>query len=192
MTMQYEGLGHICIIVDDIERATSFYQESLGAMPVQNFPHFKNNGFAKAAGFLEEPEIVDFTIRFLALPGTKIFLELMEYHSPVGNKEVKFARPNDMSGVRHVCLKVTNIDACFAHLKNVQGITMVHQSPEYKPCQIDSIKPEQLQFFDEALESNRQEKEKVCQTVGKTRFFYFFDQYGIQWELEQGHSDIGE
>ena len=35
------------------------------------------------------------------------------------------------------------------------------------------------------------EKEKVCGIIGKIRFFYIVDKYGIQWEFEEGHTDIG-
>lgn len=190
--IKYIGLGHICIIVDSVEQATEFYQRALGAIPIQEFPHFKNIGFAKAAGFLQEPEKVDVSISFLLLPGTKICLELMEYHSPLGNRKVEFFKAYDVSGVRHVCLKVANIDEAFNHLKSISGITMINQSEEYQPFRIDQITPNDFKFFDLDLENSLEEKEKVCQVVGNTRYFYFLDPYGIQWELEQGHDDIGE
>lgn len=190
--IKYVGLGHICIIVDNVEKATEFYQRALGAIPIQEFPHFKNIGFAKAAGFLEEPEKVDVSISFLVIPGTKICLELIEPHSPLGNRDVRFSKVYDMSGVRHICLKVTNIDEAFAYLKSIPEITMVNQSDNYGPFKIDQIIPNEFRFFDKDLESSPQEKEKVCQIVSNTRYFYFLDPYGIQWELEQGHDDIGE
>jgi len=190
--INYLGLGHICVVVDNIEKATQFYQQALFAIPVQEFPHFQNLGFAKAAGFLEKPEEVNLSICFLQIPHTNIFLELMEFHSPSGKKSVEFFQPNDMGGVRHICLKVSNIDEGFKHLKNLAGVTMINQNPEYKPYKIDAITPSEMRFFDQQLEENLQEKQKVCQTVGNTRYFYFLDPYGIQWELEQGHIDIGD
>jgi len=190
--IKYVGLGHICIIVDEIDKAADFYQRALGAVPIQEFPHFRNTGFAKAAGFLEEPEKVDVSIRFLLLPGTKICLELIQCHYPLGNKEVQFYGVYDMSGVRHICLKVTNIEEAFQYLKNMPEVKMVNQSVEYQPFKIDQITPADFRFFDQNLEVDLEEKKKVCQIVGNTRYFYFLDPYGIQWELEQGHDDIGE
>lgn len=42
------------------------------------------------------------------------------------------------------------------------------------------------------MENNQAAKQSVCDIVSKIRYFYFIDKYGIQWEFEQGHSDIGE
>ena len=75
--MKLTSFGHINIVVDDIDKATQFYQGSLGAVPVQDIPHFKNIGFARAAGFLDNPREVDVSIRFLALPlPTPVFMEI--------------------------------------------------------------------------------------------------------------------
>ncbi|KEQ16831.1 VOC family protein [Endozoicomonas numazuensis] len=62
------GISHINIVVDDIDRATRFYSEAFFAEPVLDFPHFKNRGFARSAGFLDQPDDVEVSIRFLKLP----------------------------------------------------------------------------------------------------------------------------
>ncbi|OGT31004.1 MAG: hypothetical protein A3E87_06215 [Gammaproteobacteria bacterium RIFCSPHIGHO2_12_FULL_35_23] len=50
--------------------------------------------------------------------------------------------------------------------------------------------PKNFKFFDSVKENNKPEKQKVCSTIGNIRYFYFVDKYGIQWECEQGHTDI--
>lgn len=56
------------------------------------------------------------TVGFLTVPGAGLTLEIMEYHNPVGRKEpIRFAA-NDVSGARHVALKVVNIEEAFAHI----------------------------------------------------------------------------
>ena len=190
--IKFSTLGHINIVVDDIEEATDFYVRSLGASPVQDFPHFRNLGFAKSAGFMENPEEVDVSIRFLQIPTPDgVYLELMQYHRPAGDESVRTFKTNDQGGVRHVAFRVENIDETFAHLKGCEGVRMISDSPEYRPYKIDKITPEEFRFFDPSLESDESEKEKVCDIVGGIRYFYFIDPYGVQWELEQGHSDIG-
>ena len=96
--IQYDTLGHINIIVDDVERATEFYVRALGAVPMQDFPHFRNIGFAKSAGFLEHPENVDVTIRFLRLPTPDgVFIErgkCLPYPAAVLSAEEKSGRLN--------------------------------------------------------------------------------------------------
>lgn len=190
--IEYQSVGHINIVVDDIEEATLFYQKVFGAKPVQDFPHFRNEGFAKSAGFMENPVDVDVTIRFLELPTPEKFhLELMEYHSPKGdNIEIPF-QTHDFGGVRHIALRVNNIDEAFAYVKKIKGVQMISSSEDYLPYKIDEITPEDFSFFDLDLEENKQEKEKVCKIIGNIRYFYFVDPYGVQWELEQGHEDIG-
>ncbi|HEY5705442.1 MAG TPA: VOC family protein [Chthoniobacterales bacterium] len=48
----FDSLGHINVVVPDIEEATRFYKTLFDASVEQTFPHFKNVGFARSAGFL--------------------------------------------------------------------------------------------------------------------------------------------
>jgi methylmalonyl-CoA/ethylmalonyl-CoA epimerase len=64
----FDSLGHINVVVTDLEEATRFYQALFGASVEQTFPHFKNVGFARSAGFLDDAESVDVSIRFLKFP----------------------------------------------------------------------------------------------------------------------------
>ena len=50
--IEFCGLVHINIVVDDIDEGISFYSTVLQAVPYQIFRNFKNVGFSKAAGFL--------------------------------------------------------------------------------------------------------------------------------------------
>ena len=190
--IKLKGFGHINIVVDDINKATQFYQDSLGAIPVQEVPHFKNIGFAKAAGFLSNPAEVDVSIRFLALPSpTPIVLELMEYHSPKGQESVHYFKTNDRGGPRHICLRAENVVEAFEHLKGFKGVQMINKSAEYMPYKLDGITPQQFRFFDPQLEANKDVKDKMCQSAASTTFFYCIDPYGVQWEIEQRPDDVG-
>lgn len=190
--IEFESLGHINIVVDDMERATAFYGQAFGAVPLQDFPHFRNVGFARSAGFMEKPEEVDVTIRFLRLPTPEgLILELMEYHQPPGLVCSQDKVAHGLGCVGHIALRVRNIDETFAHLRATEGIRMMHPSPDYQPFKIDAIEPDEFKFFDETLEQNAAEKQNVCRIVGSIRYFYVIDPYGVQWEFEHGHTDIG-
>ncbi|HGJ5899509.1 VOC family protein [Arsenophonus apicola] len=187
------GLGHINIVVDDLEAAIFYYKKLLTAKQVQIFPHFKNIGFAKSAGFMESPEGVDVSITFLEIPNTSIHIELMQYHSPIGIKiDNKNKFSNNIGGVGHICLKVNNIDDAFSHIKNMPDTKLIVNNENYQPYKIDNIAHFEFQFVDTETENNREAKENVCKIVSNIRYFYFIDKYGIQWEFEQGHSDIGQ
>ncbi|MEK6731675.1 MAG: VOC family protein [Pseudomonadota bacterium] len=188
--IKFQGLGHISLNVEDVDVAAEYYCDLFGAKKLQKFPHFKNLGCAKSAGFLNKPEVVNVSIVFLEIPGTPVNLELCCYHSPLGLQEIKHYKTNDLGGPRHICLRVADIDKAFDSLKGKE-VTFINQSPEYKAFKIDEIKPSEFYFYDESLENNTEEKQKVCDIIGNIRYFYFIDKYGIQWEFEQGHDDIG-
>ncbi|GEM77671.1 VOC family protein [Vibrio sagamiensis] len=186
------GLGHINIVVDNIDLASDYYADLLSAVPVQRFNNFKNEGFSKSAGFIDNYNEVDVSIEFLKIGNTNIYLELMEYHSPV-SEEVHFHKtPNMIGSVGHICLSVSDIDAEFERVKAHKDVRMISESSAYKPFKISQIKTDEFFFHDEVNEKNVEEKKKVADIVSNTRYFYFVDKYNIQWEFEEGHSDIGD
>ena len=85
------GLGHINIVVENIDEGIKFYEELLGAVPYQIFRNFSNAGFSKAAGFLENPEKINLHIAFLNIPESGLTLELMHYINPVSNNKVLYS-----------------------------------------------------------------------------------------------------
>ena len=89
---RFTGLSHVCIFVDDVEQAFDYYARILGAVPVQLIPHWKNKGFFQAGGFIDEAERGDVSIGFMSVPGTRLTIELMCYHYPVGRKEPLFSK----------------------------------------------------------------------------------------------------
>ena len=44
------GLSHVCIFVDDMMEAVTYYKKLLGVVPDHYLSHWKNEGFFKAAG----------------------------------------------------------------------------------------------------------------------------------------------
>ena len=189
----FDSLGHINVVVPDLEEATRFYQALVHASVEQTFPHFKNVGFARSAGFLGDPESVDVSIRFLKIPfgrSEDLFLELFVFHHPPGRQEITPRKTNDVGGPRHVCLRVTNIDEVFAHVKSLAGVHLINESPEYRPYFISPIRPRAIELPG-ADGDTTGAKEAICEIVKEIRFFYAIDRYGIEWEFEEGHADIG-
>ena len=189
----FDSLGHINVVVRDLEEATRFYHALFGATIEQTFPHFKNVGFARSAGFLDNPESVEVSIRFLKIPfsqSEELFLELFVFHQPAGRQEILPRKTNDVGGPRHVCLRVTNIDEVFAHVKSIDGVHLINESPEYRPYFISPIRPRAIELPG-ADGSATDAKEAICEIVKGIRFFYAIDRYGIEWEFEEGHADIG-
>ncbi|WP_062260225.1 VOC family protein [Endozoicomonas arenosclerae] len=184
--IQFKQLSHINIVVDEIEEATRFYRETFFAEPFLDFPHFRNSGFARSAGFLDQPESVEVSIRFLILPSEdELKLELMQYHSPQGEQEIRFKKTNDLGGPRHVAMNVTEIDAAFEHIKKQPGVRLINSAPEYRPFRIDEISDNEFSFFDDELNKDPDSRQGVRKMVAGIRYFYFIDPYGVQWEFEQ-------
>ena len=186
------GLSHICIFVDDMEKAVAYYQNLLGVQPDHCLSHWKNEGFFKAGGFVDEAADGDVSIAFVNVPGTRLTLELMQYHYPKGRTEPVVFAANDVSGARHVALKVTNIEAAFAHIKAMPDTRLINETEAYRVYQISETQPSEVRFFDQAPGETDDRNRETAKILGKVRYFYFIDRYGLQWEFEQGHTDNGD
>ena len=189
---RFTGLSHVCIFVDDMMGAVSYYRRLLGAVPDHYLSHWRNRGFFQAAGFLDEAGKGDVSIAFVNVPGARLTLELMQYHYPEGRKEPVIFAANDVSGARHVALKVTNIDEAFLHVKAMPDTRLISEDPAYRPFRISETTPDQVRFFDQDLRESDERNERTARILSQVRYFYFIDKYGLQWEFEQGHSDIGD
>lgn len=186
------GLSHICIFVDDMEQAVDYYRALLGVQPDHCLPHWKNKGFFRAGGFVDEAADGDVSIAFVNVPGTKLTLELMQYHYPKGRTEPVIFAANDVSGARHVALKVTNIEAAFAHIQSMPDTRLINETEAYRVYQISETQPSDVRFFDQAPGETDERNSETAKILGQVRYFYFIDRYGLQWEFEQGHTDIGD
>ena len=93
---KFAGLSHVCIFVDDMMEAVDYYQKLLGVVPDHYLSHWRNEGFFKAGGFVKEAADGDVSIAFVNVPGTKLTLELMQYHSPEGRKEPGETYPDEV------------------------------------------------------------------------------------------------
>lgn len=189
---KFTGLSHICIFVDDMMEAVAYYQKLLGAIPDHYLSHWKNEGFFKAGGFIKEAADGDVSIAFVNVPGTKLTLELMQYHYPEGRKEPMIFAANDVSGARHVALKITNIDEAFLHIQSMPDTRLINRSEDYEVFQISETKPGEVHFFDQNMRESDERNVQTAKILSEVRYFYFIDKYGLQWEFEQGHSDIGD
>lgn len=185
------GLSHVCVIVDNIMEAFDYYKRILGAIPDQCIPHYRNKGFFEAAGFVRNAAQCDISIGFLTVPGAGLTIEIMEYHAPKGRTEPIVFHANDVSGARHVALKVSNIEEAFVHIQAQPDAQIIHDIPEYKVHQISRTEPEDFYYFDPAREADAAAKQAAADILGQIKYFYFIDRYGLQWEFEQGHTDIG-
>ena len=186
--LNFTEFAHINIVVNDIDEGVEYYQQLLEAEPVQIFRDFKNIGFAKAAGFLDEPNNIKLSIAFMRVPGTTLMLELMEYKYPETNEDKYLVSVNKINGVRHVALEIQNIKEAFEYIKTCPDVSLINSSERYEPYKIDNIDTSEVKFYDEAMEADINAKLQLCQTIGNTYYFYFIDRYGVQWEFEQGHN----
>lgn len=186
------GLSHICIFVDDMEQAVEYYRALLGVQPDHCLSHWKNKGFFQAGGFVDQADEGDVSIAFVNVPGTKLTLELMQYHSPKGRTEPVIFAANDVSGARHVALKVTNIEEAFAHIQAMPDTRLINETEAYRVYQISETQPSEVRFFDQEPGQTDARNVETARILSKVRYFYFIDRYGLQWEFEEGHTDIGD
>ncbi len=103
-------LDHINIVVTDLEKSQKFFQ-LLGF-------ETKDDAMLEGEWISDVVGLPDVKARYvkMKLPGDETFLELIQYFSPVGNKDPDLAKPNQI-GFRHMAFSVKNIDEIVAHLK---------------------------------------------------------------------------
>lgn len=187
---RFTGLSHICINVNQLRVAVDYYGRLLGAQPQYCLPYWQNEGFFKAAGFLWEATRGEASVAILQVPGTGLTLQLTQYHYPVGRSEPVTFASNDVSGVRHVALKVSNIEEAFAHVKATSDTRLITMEEGYRVFEISRTLPEEVYFFDQDLQKADKRSEVAAAILSQLRCFSFMDKYGIQWEFQQGYSDI--
>ena len=121
------------------------------------------------------------------VPGTQFTIELMHYHHPEGRKESIFFKANDISGARHVALKVTNIEEAFEYIKAQPDVTLINTTNAYRVYQISETYPSNFYYFDEAKEKDIVVKQAAVDILGHIKYFYFIDKYGLQGDFEWMH-----
>jgi len=186
--INYVDFGYICISVDDIEQASEFYKKVFQAKLIDSIPHLKNIGYAKCAGFLDEPETLDMSIRYLSI--SNLFIELQQIHAPketVKNQEsekniikVDISKPV-------IVLRIKNIEKAFNHIKNQDGIKLANESDDYKPFQLSKVTSDQIHFYDEDLDKNKEKKEEAAKRISNIKYFMLCDKYGIQWSFVENN-----
>lgn len=164
-----KGISHINIVVNDIELATEFYSTVLGFIVAKNdagpmdYHGVDLDTFARNAGFNDGKVNVD--VRFLRHPEVGIYMELMHYHFPEGSQQIQLKQINDLGGVRHIALNVTNAQEGYEFIqlqkKNwaKRGLNLCIVGENHQP---ETVVPYPYKYF------------------------YWTDPWGVQWEMEEG------
>lgn len=135
-----EGIDHINIVVNDLEKSAAFYTKYFG---------FTQAGRKKLSGkWIEELtglKDVRAEVIFLAHEKTDIKIELLKYFSPKGEFIDKNFTPNTY-GIRHLAFKTSNFDNLVNNLKK-DGIKFLG-GPKNIPEPTDKFKSKICYFLD--------------------------------------------
>ena len=178
--LDVRSLGHISIVVPNLAEAEKYYQDLFAAKTIATLDHLKNEGMGTNMG-LKDLEISEKIIKFAHC---NLVIVLMEFHNPKSEASVDKKQVNDLGGVRHIGLNVENIDAVFDTLKGKPGIEILN-TPEFRPVTYSKISADQFHLSHPEAEQNLAEKERLAELLSKKKTFYFRDQYGIIWEIEE-------
>jgi len=108
--MNCQHFDHIGVAVKDLEQAAEFFENVLG---------IKRTGIE---------EVEEQKVRVMFMPCGECEFELLETTSPDGPVG-RFIEKNG-EGVQHVAIRVDDIDATLAELKE-KGIRMIDETPRY-------------------------------------------------------------
>jgi catechol 2,3-dioxygenase-like lactoylglutathione lyase family enzyme len=164
-----QAVSHFNVVVDDIEVATEFYGTVLGFERAANaegpmdYPSVDLASFARNAGFGDSS--VGLHVRFLKHPEAAVYLELFTYRHPKGDQTIHRKKTNDLGGIRHMALEVSDAVAAHAFIRLQQQV-YGKQGLRIEVLGGEHI-PEELTPF-------------------PYKFFYWIDPWGVQWEMEQG------
>jgi len=111
-------LSHIGICVSDLERSLRFYCEGLGFK--EKTPYRVGNEYRK---LLELDGEISLETRFLFRDG--FYIELLYFHSP-GQTGPDSRRPMNQLGFTHMNLRVGDVDAVIARIRDYGGQTHDH------------------------------------------------------------------
>ncbi len=105
------SVDHINLVVSDLERSVDFYTNVLG---------FRETQRAELEGEWIETIIglktVKASVAYVVSPAGQPRLELLQYHSPIGDGFQANSIPNTL-GLRHLALSVDNIDSAVQRLR---------------------------------------------------------------------------
>ena len=104
-------LHHVGLTVSDIERSIRFYRDDLGMTLIRRRPTVSADYVAKQTGY----EGVELNVAsFKVSPDSRQSLEVVQYMNHAGEPS---EQATNQPGISHVCLQVTDFDACYNDLK---------------------------------------------------------------------------
>ena len=77
-------------------------------------------------------------------------------------------------------------------IQSMPDTQLINTTDAYRVYQISETQPSEVRFFDQAPGETDERNMETAKILGRVRYFYFIDRYGLQWEFEQGHTDIGD
>jgi catechol 2,3-dioxygenase-like lactoylglutathione lyase family enzyme len=126
-------LDHINIVVSNLQKAKAFFIQ-LG-FSVLDEAELEGEWISKVVGL----EHVRARYVQLASPGTETNLELIEYSSPVSERDPEMSRANQI-GLRHIAFEVEDIESVVQNLQ-AQGIQF------FSPVQTYAKKGKKIVYF---------------------------------------------
>lgn len=180
---RFAGLSHLCIVVDYIRAAVEYYGQLLGAEPDYGLPYWQNEGFFQANGLDPKSNEGEVSVAVLQVPGTRLTLHLVQYHTPVGRKEPPLSAANDINGVQCIALEVVNLEETAAHLQTVPDLHFLSEQEETPIVSLSQTGPEQVCFFDQDLSKADTRSVDTARRISHTRCVSFQDRYGVRWEF---------
>ena len=105
------SVDHINLVVSDLERSVDFYTNVLGFRETQR-AELEGEWIETIIGL----ETVKASVAYVVSPAGQPRLELLQYHSPIGDVFQANSIPNTL-GLRHLALSVDNIDSAVQRLR---------------------------------------------------------------------------
>jgi len=117
-------IDHINISVTSLEEATKFFVELLD-FKVEKEGHLEGKWIDKVVGLKD----VNAKYVQLVIPGAETCMELIQYYNPVGEKDPKTGKSNQI-GFRHIAFEVNEIEKVYTKLQKA-GVKILSELQIY-------------------------------------------------------------
>jgi glyoxylase I family protein len=124
-----ERIDHVNLVVGDMQTMLAFYRDLLGLRQTKQAT-IRGPWIDAVTGLAQ----VEADVVFLEAPAGPA-IELIRYRSPDSPRPGGLGAPNAM-GLRHIALRVTDIDAMFAALKR-SGVQLLSEVQSVPAAQVD-------------------------------------------------------
>lgn len=192
LPFEYRNLGHIHVVVPDLDEASDFYRTVMGFVEMQSHHNLVNRGLGTYYGFEEIWDRLEVSLRFLFLPSVMtiklVKVNIKGYGGRAGSLPPNISIPDLYAngGLGPVSIVVDDLDKAYkyfsAYASNYSSRHRISLLSE--PVFLSPLLPHQTGATQHsALFGNKPVLDDLARKFPQRAKFQVIDPFGVRWEL---------